>query len=144
MASISTYLNFPGNTREAFEFYRSVFGGELTNVMTFGEMPPQDGMPPMPEAVLDMLMHIELTILGGHVLMGTDVPPQFGMELPVGRNLSINVSPDSREETERLFEALSEGAHVDQPLMDMFWGAYYGTFVDRFNIPWMFNFTAES
>ena len=76
MASISTYLNFPGNTREAFEFYRSVFGGELTNVMTFGEMPPQDGMPPMPEAVLDMLVHVELTILGGHVLMGTDVPPR--------------------------------------------------------------------
>ena len=140
MARVSTYLNFPGTTEEAFAFYKSVFGGEYAGpVHRFGEMPAMPGQPPMSEADKNMVMHVELPILGGHVIMGTDAPESMGFKVILGNNMHVNLEPDTRAETKRLFEALSVGAEVETPLQDMFWGAYFGSLVDRFGIRWMFN-----
>ncbi len=136
MARVSTYLNFMGNTFEAFEFYRSVFGTEyLGPVMRMGDVPGAD----IPESERAAVMHIELPILAGHVLMGTDMLESMGHQLRIGNNTTINLEPDTRVETERLYAALSEGASDSMGLMDMFWGSYWGTCLDRFGIRWMFN-----
>lgn len=140
MAKTSTYLNFPGNTEEAFEFYRGVFRTELSGpVHRMGDIPPSPDMPPMTDAQKKLVMHIALPILGGHVIMGTDAVESMGHTVTVGNNISINLEPDTRVETERLFQALSAGATVRVPLMDMFWGAYFGSLVDRYGVQWMFN-----
>lgn len=139
MASVSTYLNFPRNTEEAFNFYRSIFGGEFTGgISRFGEMPAMEGMPPMPEADRNLVMHIELPITGGHVLMGTDAPESMGFTVKVGNNMHLNLHTDTKEETDRLFAGLSAGGKVTMPLQDMFWGDYFGSCVDKFGVNWMF------
>ena len=91
-----------------------------------------------------LVLHVELPILGGHVLMATDMMESMGHDLKVGNNVTINLEPDSREETQRLYDALSEGASDCAPLADMFWGATWGTCLDRFGIRWMFNFMAAN
>jgi PhnB protein len=141
MARTSTYLNFPGNTEAAFTFYKSVFGGDFQpgGISRFSNMPPMEGMPPMSQEDAQLVLHVELEILGGHILMGTDAPESMGFSLHFGNNISINLEPDTREETSRLFQALSEGGKITSPLQDMFWGAYFGSCVDRFGIPWTFN-----
>lgn len=141
MASVSTYLNFERNTEEAFNFYKSVFGGEFFGhgIMRMGDVPPQDGMPPMPEEDKNLVMHIELTIVGGHKLMGTDSPESMGFKLNKGNNVYINLMPDTRKETTQLFDALSAGGQVTMELQDMFWGDYFGSCTDKFGIQWMFN-----
>jgi PhnB protein len=141
MASVSTYLNFPGKTEEAFYFYRTVFGGEFAGngFMRFGEIPPSEKMPPLPEADRKLIMHVELPILGGHTLMGSDAPASMPFKITPGNNVYINLEPDTRAETKRLFEALSSGGKVEQELQDMFWGGYYGSCRDKFGIHWMFN-----
>ena len=140
MARVSTYINCPGTTEQAFLFYKSVFGGEFNGrVARFRDIPPHPGQPPMAEADLDLVVHIELPILGGHVLMGTDAPESMGFTVKVGNNMHINLEPDTRAEAERLFNGLSAGGTVDMPLQDMFWGAYFGSFTDRFGIHWMVN-----
>jgi PhnB protein len=144
MPRVSTYLNFPGNTEEAFNFYKSVFGGEFGHIARFGEMPPTEGCPPLPEAAKNLILHIELPILGGYVLMATDSPDCLGMSVQPGNNVHINLEPDTRAETERLFNALSEGGKVSMPLQDMFWGAYFASFTDRYGINWMVNCANQS
>lgn len=145
MARVSTYLNFPRNTEEAFNFYKSVFGTEFScEIARFGDIPPQDGMPPLPENDKDLIMHIELPTLDGHVLMGTDAPESMGFKVNPGNNVYINLEPDTREETKRLFDALSEGGQIEMDLQDMFWGAYYGSCKDKFGVQWMFNCTQKS
>lgn len=141
MASVSTYLNFPRNTEEAFNFYKSVFGGEFfgNGPMRFRDMPPQEGMPPLPEADKDLIVHIELRILDSHSLMGTDAPESMGFKLNFGNNVHINIQPDTRKETKRLFDALSAGGQVSMDLQDMFWGDYFGSCTDKFGVNWMFN-----
>ena len=141
MASVSTYLNFERDTEAAFNFYKSVFGGEFggQGVMRMGDIPPQEGMPPMPDADKKLVMHVELTITAGHKLMGTDAPESMGFKLSKGNNVHINLAPDSRDETKRLFELLSKGGVVTMELQDMFWGDYFGSCQDKFGINWMFN-----
>src|SRR5579859_3382138 len=110
MSRVSTYLNFVRNTEEAFNFYKSVFGGEFIGpVARMGDAPPMEGMPPMAEADKKLIMHIALPILGGHVLMGTDAPESMGFTLNFGNNMHISLEPDTRKETKKLFEALSAG-----------------------------------
>lgn len=141
MARVSSYLNFPGNTEEAFNFYKKVFKSEFINgIQRFGEVPADPNQPPMAEEVKKMVLHIELPILGGHILMGTDAPKEFGMTVNKGNNMHINIEPESREEAKRLFDELSEGGIVEMPIQDMFWGAYYGSFQDKFGINWMINY----
>lgn len=141
MASTSTYLNFSRNTEEAFNFYKSVFGGEFLGegIFRFRDVPPMDGAPPIAEADKDLVMHMALEITGGHQLMGTDAPESMGFQVNMGNNVHINLMPDTRKETQRLFKALSEGGKVTMELQDMFWGDYYGSCTDKFGVQWMFN-----
>jgi PhnB protein len=145
MARVSTYLNFPRSTEEAFNFYKSVFGTEFTRgIQRLGEIPRQEGMPPLVEADKNLVMHVELPILGGHVLMGTDAPESMGFKVSYGNNVYINLEPDTRAETEKLFNALSAGGKVEMPLKEMFWGGYYGSCADKYGVNWMFNCTSKT
>src|SRR5512135_504313 len=145
MARVSTYLNFPRSTEEAFLFYKSVFGTEFTMPFArFRDMPPAPDQPPLAEADQNLVMHAALPILGGHVLMGTDAPESMGFTVTAGNNVYINLEPDTRAETDRLFKALSEGGTVEMPLADMFCGAYFGSFTDRYGVHWMLNCNAKA
>lgn len=141
MARVSTYLNFPRNTEEAFNFYKSVFGGEFggPGITRFGDIPQQEDMPKMAEEDKNLVMHIELPILGGHVLMATDAPESIGFKVIFGNNSYINLEPDTKSETKKLFDSLSAGGIVTMDLQHMFWGAYYGSCTDKFGVNWMFN-----
>ena len=145
MATVSTYLNFKSETEEAFNFYKSVFGGEfMGEIMRFGDMPPGEKAQPIPDDVRNLVMHMTLPILGGHLLMGSDAPEGFGFRVNQGNNVYVMLSPDSKEETTRLFQALSEGGTVEMDLQDTFWNAYYGSCKDRFGVHWMLNFQYSS
>lgn len=145
MASVGTYLNFSGETEAAFLFYQSIFGGEFAGGMSrFGDMPPDDNMPPLPEAEKNMILHVCLPIMGGFKLMGSDAPESMGFTVNKGNNTYINLDTDSREETDKLFAALSEGGTVTMPLADMFWGAYFGSCTDKFGIQWMFSYATRN
>lgn len=145
MARVSNYLNFPGNTEEAFIFYKKVFKSEFSGkgIQRFGDIPASAGHPPLPEEAKKLILHIELPITGGHILMATDAPASMGFTLTQGNNMHINLEPDSREETKRLFDELSDGGNVTMPLQDMFFGSYFGSCVDKFGINWMFNFSNQ-
>jgi PhnB protein len=144
MARTSTYLNFNGNTEEAFQFYSRAFGTEFVGkIDRMGDIPPQPGVPPLKEHERNLVMHVMLPITGGHMLMGTDAPEHMG-KLTFGNNISINLEPDTRAETERLFRALGEGGKVEMPLAVMFWGGYFGSLVDKFGVQWMFNCQASA
>lgn len=144
MAKVSTYLNFPRSTEEAFLFYQSVFGGEFQGgIHRMGEVPTQEGQPPMSEEDKNLVMHVALPILGGHVLMGTDAPESMGFSVKFGNNVYINLEPDTRVETERLFNLLSQGGKVEMPLQEMFWGDYFGSCLDKFGVRWMFNCSSK-
>lgn len=140
MARVSTYLNFPRTTEAAFLFYRSVFRSEfMAPIARFRDIPAQPGQPPLADADKDLVMHVELPILGGHVLMGTDAAESMGFTVTPGNNVYLNLEPDTRAETDRLFKALAEGGRIEMPLQEMFWGGYFGSLVDRFGTNWMFN-----
>jgi len=141
MSSVSTYLNFPRNTEEAFNFYKSVFGGDFFGgkIMRFVDMPPQEGAPPMAEGDKNLVIHVALPITGGHMLMGTDAPETMGFKVNFGNNVHINLQIDTRDETRNLFKALSAGGVVSMDLQDMFWGDYFGSCTDKFGVQWMFN-----
>jgi len=139
MAHVSTYINTLGRTEEAFEFYRSVFGGEFTDLVRFRDMDMGPNGPKLPDDQLNSILHIELPILGGHILEGTDALESLGHSLTVGNNFSINLHPDSREEADRLYAGLSVGSSFAPGMADMPWGAYWGSFEDRFGIRWMIN-----
>lgn len=145
MATVSTYLNFPNNTEEAFNYYKSIFGGEFAGqgIMRFGDIPPQEGQPPMDPGMNHLVMHVALPILGGHLLMGTDAPEQMGFKVNFGNNMYINLEPDTKEETKKLFDALSAGGKVSNELQDMFWGDYFGSCTDKYGVQWMFNCSSK-
>lgn len=145
MARVSTYLNFPRSTEAAFEFYRSVFKTNYVQpIARFKDIPPQPGQPPLAAADANLVMHVCLPILGGHMLMGTDAPESMGFNVKPGNNVYINLEPDTRAETDRLFAALGEGGKVEMPLQDMFWGDYFGSVVDQFGVQWMFNCASKT
>ena len=145
MASVSTYLNFPGTTEAAFEFYRSVFGGDfMGGIHRFGDMPATPGQPPLSDADRQGVMHVTLPILGGHLLMGTDALESMGFKLAVGNHSYISLAPDSRADADRLFSALSAGGTVEMPMKDMFWGDYFGSFKDKFGVQWMVNCSSKT
>lgn len=145
MARVSTYLNFPGNTEEAFNFYRTVFGTEFhgNGIQRFGDITPPEGMPPLSEEDKKLIIHAELPILGGHILMATDAPESMGLKVEYGNNIHINLEPETREETKRLYEALSVDGKITMELQDMFWGAYFGSCTDKYGINWMFNYSEK-
>jgi len=138
MRAVNPYLNFNGNTEEAFNFYRSVFGGEFVTIMRFGDTP---GCESMPETEKNGIMHIALP-LGSSLLMGTDVPKSME-QVKFGTNSSITIDAESREEADKYFNGLAEGGKVGMPMDDMFWGAYYGMLTDKFGVQWMINFDSR-
>ena len=142
MATVSIYLNFAGNTAEAFQFYKEVFGTDFEGgIMYNRDVPSIPGMPKLPENELGKVMHVALPILGGIKIMGTDMLESMGHKLIVGNNTTINLEPDSKEEVDRLYAALSEGSTQNMAPSDQFWGAYWGVCLDKFGIRWMFNYT---
>ena len=133
---VLTYLNFDGNCREVFDFYRSVFGGEYQILQTFGDGSPDMGIP---DSDRDKVMHATLTV-GDGIIMGSDMPSNFGPPPVVGNNFSLTYPTQSREEADELFAKMSEGGKVTMPLQEMFWGAYFGACTDKFGINWQFNY----
>ena len=145
MARTSTYLNFNRNTEEAFNFYQTIFGGDFGNggIKRMGIVPTMQGMPAMADDDKNLVMHVELEILAGHVLMGTDAPESMGFKMNFGNNVYINLEPDTKAETQRLFDGLSADGTVTMNLQMMFWGAFYGSCTDKFGVQWMFNCAGE-
>lgn len=143
MNTVNIYLNFDGNCREAFEFYKSVFGGEFPYVGTYGAMPPMEGMPPLTDEAKNKIMHMSLPIGGGTVIMGSDTIEDGSAPLVIGNNFYIYVNTESKAETDRIFNALSDGGIIQMPLAVAFWGDYIGMFTDKFGINWMVSNSAE-
>lgn len=138
MPKLNIYLNFAGNTEEAFNFYKSVFNGEFTSVVRFKDM-PMEGVN-IPKEDENKIMHIGLPIGKDSVLMATDTLASLGQTLVVGNNVYISVHPDSKEEADRIFTALSLGGTMEMPIADQPWGDYYGSFKDKFGVGWMVNY----
>ena len=135
MATLNTYLNFNGNTEEAFNFYKSVFGGEFSTLQRLKDTPDADKIP---ASAQEKIMHVALPV-GGNVLMGTDVTETMP-QVTFGTNSSISIDATSEEEANKLFNGLSAGGKVEMPLEKMFWGAYFGMFTDKFGVQWMVNY----
>lgn len=142
---LNPYLNFDGQCEEAFNFYKKVFKTEFTEfgMMKFGDMPPQEGMPELPEEMKNRVMHVGIKV-GEQTIMGGDYMPGMGKPFQKGTNNYISIHPDSREEADRLFAELSEGGEVEMPMEDQFWGDYYGSFIDQFGTPWMINYNPNN
>lgn len=138
MATTNTYLNFKGNCEEAFNFYKSVFGGEFNYVGKFGEMPPQEGYT-MSEEDANKIMHISLPI-GKSILMGSDTGGEWAPTFVQGNNFSISIGAESKAEADKLYEGLSEGGKATMPMADTFWGDYFGMLEDKFGINWMVSY----
>jgi PhnB protein len=143
MARVNTYLNFPGTTEEAFAFYAKTFGSETTMLTRYSDMPAA-GPGELPAGEQNLVMHAELPIDGGHVLMATDMLESMGQQTRIGNNTTLCLDVDSREEADRLYDALSEGGSEGSPMADMPWGAYWGVVLDRYGIRWMVNYTPVS
>ncbi len=138
MATTNTYLNFNGTCEEAFNFYKSVFGGEFTYIGRFDEMPESEDYK-VPEADMNKIMHVSLPI-GTSILMGCDTGGDWATTFVQGNNFSVSITPESKQEADTLFTALSEGGQITVPIHSTFWGAYFGMFTDKFGINWMVNF----
>ncbi len=136
---LNTYLNFAGNTEEAFNFYRSVFGGEFASVVRFKDF-PMEGVN-IPEEDQNKIMHIGLPISEDNVLMASDSLQSLGQELVQGNNVYISAHPESKEEADRIFNALSEDGEVEMPIADQMWGDYYGSLKDKFGVLCMVNYS---
>ncbi|AHM62763.1 Glyoxalase/bleomycin resistance protein/dioxygenase [Flammeovirgaceae bacterium 311] len=137
MATINPYLNFPGTTEAAFNFYKSVFGGEFLSLQRYGDTPVCDGMVVEEK---NKIMHIALPIGKGNLLMATDALESMGQSLTAGNNFYINVGTDSEAEADKLFHALSAEGQVEMPISKAFWGDYFGMLTDKFGIKWMVNY----
>jgi PhnB protein len=136
---LHTYLNFAGNSEEAFNFYRSVFGGEFASLVRFKDF-PMEGVS-IPEEDQDKMMHIGLPIGDDNILMASDTLRSLGHELVKGNNVYISVHPESKEEADRIFSALSVGGEIEMAIADQAWGDYYGAFKDKFGVMWMVNYS---
>jgi len=140
MSKLNVYLNFPGNAEEAFNFYKTVFGGEFSAVVRFKDMPmPGEHLRKEDE---NKIMHIGLPVGKGDVLMASDSLESLGQKLVQGNNVYISVHPDGKEEADRIFKALAAGGAIEMPIADQPWGDYYGSLKDKFGILWMVNFSA--
>ncbi len=135
---LNPYLNFDGNAEEAFNFYKSVFGGEFAGgIMKMSSAP---GTENLPDDEKERVMHVSLPLDNGQTLMASDIVPSMGHKLTQGNNVYLSLHPDSKEEADQLFNALAEGGKVEMPMEDQFWGDYFGSLVDKFGIGWMVNY----
>ena len=139
MKSVNPYLNFNGNTEEAFKFYKSIFGGEFVILQRFKDMPGAEKMTPPNE--MNRIMHVSLPLGKVGMLMGSDAPESRGMKVAFGNSVNISIEAESEEEAMRLFKGLSDKGKVAMPIGKQFWGAMYGMCTDKFGINWMINYT---
>jgi len=143
MTTVNVYLNFDGNCKEAFDFYKSIFGGEFPYLGLYKDMPPQEGIPAIPAEYGDKIMHVSLPISKETMLMGSDVGGEWCPKVIKGNNFGVSISTDSRAEADRLFSGLSAGGKVTMPMEKTFWGSYFGMFTDKFDINWMVSFDEQ-
>lgn len=139
MTKLNTYLNFPGNAEEAFDFYKSVFGGEFSSLVRFKDFPIEGVTIPKEDEA--KIMHVALPIGDGDVLMASDALESLGHQVVPGNNAYVSVHPTSREEADRIFNALSNGAEIEMPIANQAWGDYYGSLKDKFGVQWMVNYS---
>ena len=137
MTTANIYLNFNGNCEEAFNFYKSVFGGDFIYLGRFGDMPPQKDMPPLPKEMGNKIMHVSLAIGKDSFLMGSDTGGEWAPKFVQGNNFSISLNADTKEEADKLYKLLSDGGKASMPISNTFWGAYFGMLEDKFGINWM-------
>jgi len=138
MVIMNTYLNFPGTTEEAFNFYKSVFGGDFAGeINRFKDTPDGEKLP---AADQNKVMHIALPVGEHNMLMGTDILESTGQSLTMGNNMHLSLHPDSKGEAEKLFAGLSAGGDISMPFQKMFWGDWYGQFTDKYGVHWMINY----
>lgn len=136
MTTVNIYLTFNGTCEEAFNYYRSVFGGDFLFVGRHGEMPIQEGIPAVLEHEKNKIMHITLPISKETMLMGNDQLASFGPPVIPGSNFTISVTTASKQQADTLFTKLAEGGKITMPLQETFWGSYYGNVTDKFGIRW--------
>ncbi|MFV8336093.1 VOC family protein [Flavobacterium sp. RSP29] len=139
MVTVNTSITYNGNCEEAFLFYKSVFGGEFSYFGRFKEMPMTDGKT-CPDGESEKIMHVSLPICDETAIMGSDSFESFGATTIYGNNFSLSVNTESKEEADKMYNALSAGGKVIMPMEDAFWGGYFGTFTDKFGVNWMVNF----
>ncbi len=139
MATVNPYINFNGNCEEAFNYYKSVFGGEFITKDRFSDMPPKEGME-LSAADMNKIMHVSLPISKETLLMGSDVGGEWASGIVVGNNITISITADTKEQADHFFNSLSEGGKVSMPMDLTFWGSYFGMYTDKFDINWMISF----
>ncbi|MFI2742231.1 VOC family protein [Zhouia sp. PK063] len=139
---VNPYLNFDGNAEEAFLFYKTVFGGEFLGPIH--KMKDVPGVENLSEEEKNKVMHICLKITDDVALMASDILPSAGHVLTKGNNNYISLHPDSKEEATKLFKGLSDGGVLEMDIQDTFWGAYFGSFTDKFGVKWMINYSYEN
>lgn len=139
MKSINPYLNFPGNTEEAFNFYKKIFGGEFPGgVFRFDGTPGSENLSPTDK---QKIMHIALPMGSSNMIMATDALGSFGQKVNFGNNIYIHINTESKAEADKLFKGLSDGGNPEMPMADQFWGDYFGSLVDKFGVQWMIGYT---
>lgn len=143
MAIVHPYLNYPGTCEAAFNYYKSIFGGEFTFVGKFKDMPPQEGNN-LSEADKEKIMHISLPLRGGTMIMGSDIGGEWAADTVIGNNISLSITAASKEEADRYFNSLSEGGKISMPMDQTFWGDYFGMCKDKFDINWMVSFNEKA
>ncbi len=139
MATLNPYLTFNGNCEDAFNFYKSVFGGKFAHIGKFKEM-PENPQYPIADSDKEKIMHISLPISNGNILMGSDTTGSWAEKFNQGNNFSISITSDKREEADRLFNELSKNGRAIMPMNKTFWGSYFGMLSDQFGIQWMISF----
>lgn len=137
--TVNVYLTFDGNCEEAFDFYKSVFGGDFTYVGRFRDMPPHEGAPPMPKELGEKIMHMSLPISTETMLMGSDSSQEWAPKINQGNNITISVNTDNETEAKRIFDGLAVNGKVTMPMEKTFWQSYFGMLTDQFGINWMVN-----
>ncbi len=141
MPQINPHINFNGNAEEAFNFYKSVFGGEFAKIMRFKDLANDDF--PVSEKEANKIMHIALPI-GKNILMANDVPEILGRTNENENRSKIAISAESKEEADKLFNGLSAGGQIEMPIADSPWGSYFGMFRDKYGIEWMVDFEPKN
>jgi PhnB protein len=140
MATLNPYINYPGTTEEAFNFYKSVFGGELVGLTRFKDTPEGNKLSDIEK---EKIMYVSLPLGNGNTLMATDALESMGHPLTVGNNFHLSLEYDSKEEADKIFNKLSSGGKVEMPMADTFWGAYFGMLKDKYGIQWMVSYTPK-
>lgn len=143
MPSVNVYLTFNGNCEEAFNFYKSVFGGEFPYIGKFKDMPPGPDGKTVSAADAEKIMHVSLPISKETMIMGSDTGGEWSSSYKQGNNFAISINADSKDQADKIFNALSAGGQVTMPMADTFWGDYFGMFTDKFGINWMMSFNEK-